>query len=241
MILSIPFNGSKWLQNDYVDAYNRRFNLIDLRSTVGSSEFFRWDNTEFASVDGVVKLNTREEKINFLEAERIKGNEYMYRCKFFDLYNYDDVDNQIYLNWFGDFYSDRYHTVKLQKRDVWIQFANTISGFYDHPATVSIQEIKNWICRLKVYENYSDRHDTWYTEDLTNKNTAAVFGVEPIRYELKNDNGNTVEVSFSEWHENLLATQSKFIEDMHDGNNIKEVFELYYNNWQSKYNTNLSY
>lgn len=242
MILSLPFTGSAWLQSKYVDEYNTRFNLNDLRSLKGSSEFFRWDNTEFRSRrDGIVTLKTREEKINFLETERVKGNEYMYRCKFFDLYNYDDTEDQIYLRWFKEFYINRYYIIKLQKKDVWTQFANMVNDFYDHPANITILDLKEWITRQKIYEGYHDVDDIWYTEDLTDIKMSTVLNVNSVVYTCTNDNGDSVNVSYDEWYANLVAHQSEFIKNILDGENIKEVFDLYYNNWESKYNVRLNY
>lgn len=109
ILLTLARSGSSWVQQ-YVNEYNKiNFKMNALQDQFEGFEFFNKDNIIFNNIT----FNSLQEKIYFLEAERLSGKEYSIKV-FLDQIE----DNH---EWFFNFYKD-WEIIKLTRRDLFKQF-----------------------------------------------------------------------------------------------------------------------
>jgi len=201
ILLSMPRNGSTWVQS-YIRAYYKsRGDGVILSSSEFHNEFF--GDQEYSQLDTKAKIHLIEtlEKLDLVVCHKAFANMVMYKPDLF--------------KWFQSFYKD-YNIILLRRRNIWktyisLLFHNTIDKHIDvrenlHPwQGIGIDEkkedlLKSAIQTYKVPFKFNKEHfvqftklvrfyqdevipafsDKWqmWLEDLSEKKLAEMFKVE---------------------------------------------------------------
>jgi len=109
ILLTLARSGSSWVQQ-YITEHNKKyFQMNYLQDQFGGVEFFNKENIKFDNLSFI----SLEDKINFLESERLAGREYSIKVFLDQIENYHD--------WFFNFYKD-WEIIKLTRRELFNQF-----------------------------------------------------------------------------------------------------------------------
>lgn len=173
LLISFPRTGSTWLHS-----YIEEFNNNEFGYGFVSPPSFLRPNIKEANVHGTIKtFNSLEEKINFLERERLNGREYSLKHPYLRI-----TDK----SWFKEFYKN-YFKIKLVRKNIWACFiSNSFFERFDHKFPnfyhvskfeVDPSEIDKFLTKINSFSNCDLNDTVWYYEDLSPKKLRTIFGL----------------------------------------------------------------
>lgn len=225
-LVSHPRFGTTWMAR-YIHRYNLDNGMSEPFRGAPSLEFL---NDRFYDV---CKLNnfdvpnfTWEEKVQFLEDERVKGIEHCYKVH---AYSIKDVE------WFNEFYKD-WNVIKLDRKDLWRAFLSyqVMSSLQWDPFACHNQTIiEN---KINMFEIPLEKIDYWfkdyitlekikgvkiYYEDLNDDQLIGMFGkTQPLQkitmdYEVYVKNLDEIRTEFHNKYNNVYLNLLPSRQDLH--------------------------
>jgi len=198
VLIGLPRSGSSWVQQ-FVDAHNKKyFNTHTIIDQFGGSEFFDENNFTFSINNKQITLLNVDEKINFLEHEKINNRFYSIKIFldqiydkqkwFYNFYNDWDIIKLIRENSFDQFISDMVHTPS--KKEILIRELNANQNDY-------ILEFLDWHNKLYSFKT----NNTLIYENLNHLTLEDMFGVILNKHEIEKKLNNKYDQLFDRYDE----------------------------------------